>query len=195
MDEWEQERQCIHVNELNKMNTYCQSKSLQSHLQEYLYSLDKKDIPLTDIDETFEQGCKVHLMKDRHLGPEQANHSLIWLNRLLWLDVDMEILRCNHIEDVEYEKKLQTRHHFVNREDFKKQLSPPMADDRMEKFCHRFIFSCLTELAYVDARGFYPHHIGKTADGRRYIRINRQKAKAELLIDLHPTAEKIPAYV
>lgn len=94
----------------------------------------------------------------------------------------MEILRCNPIENVEYEKKIQTRHRFVNREDFKKLLSTPMADDRMEMFRHWFIFSSLTGLAYVDARGFYPHHIGTTADGRRYIRINRQKTKVESFI-------------
>jgi site-specific recombinase XerD len=92
---------------------------------------------------------------------------------------------------VEYEKKMQTRHRFVNREDFKKLLSTPMADDRMEMFRHWFIFSSLTGLAYVDARGFYPHHIGKTADGRRYIRINRQKTKVESFIPLHPIAEQI----
>ena len=100
-------------------NTYRQSKSLQAHLQEYLHSLGKKDIPLTDIDEAFGQGYKVHLVKGKNLGPAQANHCLIWLNRLLWLGVDMEILRCNPIENVEYEKKIQTRHRFVNREDFK----------------------------------------------------------------------------
>ena len=76
----------------------------------------------------------MHLVKGKNLGPAQANHCLIWLNRLLWLGVDMEILRCNPIENVEYEKKIQTRHRFVNREDFKKLLSTPMADDRMEMF-------------------------------------------------------------
>ena len=84
----------IRANELNKVNTYRQSKSLQAHLQEYLHSLGKKDIPLTDIDEAFGQGYKVHLVKGKNLGPAQANHCLIWLNRLLWLGVDMEILRC-----------------------------------------------------------------------------------------------------
>ena len=191
MGEWERERLRIRANELNKVNTYRQSKSLQAHLQEYLHSLGKKDIQLTEIDEAFGQGYKVHLVKGKNLGPAQANHCLIWLNRLLWLGVDMEILRCNPIENVEYEKKIQTRHRFVNREDFKKLLSTPMADDRMEMFRHWFIFSSLTGLAYVDARGFYPHHIGKTADGRRYIRINRQKTKVESFIPLHPIAEQI----
>ena len=31
-----------------------------------------------------------------------------------------------------------------------------------------------TELAYVDIKLLHPHHVGRTADGRRYIRINRK---------------------
>ena len=81
MGEWERERLRIRANELNKVNTYRQSKSLQAHLQEYLHSLGKKDIPLTDIDEAFGQGYKVHLVKGKNLGPAQANHCLIQPNR------------------------------------------------------------------------------------------------------------------
>ena len=191
MGEWERERLRIRSNKLKKVNTYRHSKCLQAHLQEFLHSLGRKDIPLTEIDETFGLGYKVHLVKGKRLGPSQTNHCLIWLNRLVWLGVDMEILRCNPLENVEYEKKPQSRHRSVNREDFKKLLATPMPDKRMEVMRHWFIFSSLTGLAYVDARGFYPHHIGKTADGRRYIRINRQKTKVESFIPLHPIAEQI----
>ena len=97
MGEWERERLRIRANELNKVNTYRQSKSLQAHLQEYLHSLGKKDIQLTEIDEAFGQGYKVHLVKGKNLGPAQANHCLIWLNRLIWLGVDMEILRLTRM--------------------------------------------------------------------------------------------------
>lgn len=48
-----------------------------------------------------------------------------------------------------------------------------------------------TALAYVDIKGLYPRHIGKTVDGRRYIRINRKKTDIEAFIPLHPVAEQI----
>lgn len=54
-----------------------------------------------------------------------------------------------------------------------------------------FIFSSFTALAYVDVKSLYPRHIGKTTDGRRYIRINRKKTEVEAFIPLHPVAEQI----
>ncbi|WP_443680793.1 site-specific integrase, partial [Phocaeicola coprocola] len=50
---------------------------------------------------------------------------------------------------------------------------------------------CLTGLAYVDLRNLYPHHIGMTADGRKYIREKRAKTNNEAFIPLHPIAEQI----
>jgi site-specific recombinase XerD len=37
----------------------------------------------------------------------------------------------------------------------------------------------------------YPHHIGKTAEGRLYIRKQRVKTNVEAFIPLHPVAEQI----
>ena len=53
------------------------------------------------------------------------------------------------------------------------------------------LFSTFTGLAYVDTMLLHPHHIGRTADGRRYIRINRKKTNVEAFIPLHPIAEQI----
>lgn len=46
-------------------------------------------------------------------------------------------------------------------------------------------------LAYVDVRNLYPHHIGTTAEGRKYIRTYRKKTSVESFIPLHPVAEQI----
>lgn len=46
-------------------------------------------------------------------------------------------------------------------------------------------------MAYVDIYGLYPHHIGKTAEGRFYIRKRRVKTNVEAFIPLHPIAEQI----
>lgn len=53
------------------------------------------------------------------------------------------------------------------------------------------VFYRLTGLAYVDLRNLYPHHIGMTADGRKYIREKRAKTNNEAFIPLHPIAEQI----
>ena len=56
MGECGRERLRIRANELNKVNTYRQNKSLQAQQQEYLLSLGKKENPQTEIDEAFGQG-------------------------------------------------------------------------------------------------------------------------------------------
>jgi integrase len=54
-----------------------------------------------------------------------------------------------------------------------------------------FIFSSLTGLAYADIYNLYPHHIGRTAAGRLYIRKERVKTNVEAFIPLHPVPEQI----
>lgn len=66
-----------------------------------------------------------------------------------------------------------------------------MEDKALELARRMFVFSSLTGLAYVDLRNLYPHHIGMTADGRKYIREKRAKTNNEAFIPLHPIAEQI----
>lgn len=106
--------------------------------------------------------------------------------------MDNEILRTNPVEDVEYEKK-PTRHKYVTREEMKRIMAMPLNDGRAELGRRAFIFSCLTGLAYADIKQLHPRHIETTADGRRFIRINRKKAGVEAVIPLHPIAEQILA--
>ena len=64
----------------------------------------------------------------------------------------------------------------------------------IDKFCQDntfYIISCFCGLAYVDVQRLYPHHIGITAEGRKYIRACRKKTDVEAFIPLHPIAEQI----
>ena len=54
-----------------------------------------------------------------------------------------------------------------------------------------FVFCLNTGLAYADIKQLHPCHIGTTAEGRRFIRINRKKTGVEAFIPLHPIAEQI----
>ena len=53
------------------------------------------------------------------------------------------------------------------------------------------LLSSFTGLAYADLRNLYPCHIGKTAEGRPYIRKQREKTNVEAFIPLHPVAQRI----
>ena len=92
---------------------------------------------------------------------------------------------------MEYEKKPSPKHKYVTRDEMKRIMEIPLSDRRAELGRRAFIFSCLTGLAYADIKQLHPRHIETTAEGRRFIRINRKKTGMEAVIRLHPIAEQI----
>ena len=191
MGVWERERLKRHSEEIDSTSSYRGSMYYQKYLTDYLTSLGKKDISLEEVTEDFGKAYKAFLKRCKNFGASQTNHCLRWLNRLLYLAVDKEIICVNPCEDMEYEAKSEARHKYISREEFKRILATPMYDKRQELARRAFIFSTLTGLAYVDIMLLHPHHIGTNAEGRRYIRINRKKTKIEAFIPLHPIAEQI----
>jgi transposase len=105
MGEIERERLRIRSREINSTSTYRQSQYFQKYLTDYLASLGKKDIAFEEITEDFGKNYKAFLIRNKNFSTSQTNRCLCWLNRLLYLAVDNEILRTNPVENVEYEKK------------------------------------------------------------------------------------------
>ncbi len=187
----ETERLRVRSIEINSTTTYRQSKLSQLNLQEFLRSRKMEDIAFADITQEFGESFKTYMKTVHDRKPGYINKCLTWLNRLIYIAIDSEVLRSNPLEDVKYEKKEPARHRYISRQDLKQMMKTPMSDPRMELVRRAFIFSSLTGLAYVDMHRLYPHHIGKTAAGRLYIRKQRVKTKVEAFIPLHPVAEQI----
>ena len=177
--------------EIKSRSTYRQSIIFQKCLREYVLTFGKEDYPFSEITEQFGLSYKVFLLKDMGCSTDKVNKCLCWLNRLVYIAVDREILRANPLEDVAYEKKNPPRLRHISRNELKRMMESPMEDPMLELARRMFIFSSLTGLAYVDIYKLYPHHISKTADNRTYIREKRGKTKVEAFIPLHPIAEQI----
>lgn len=188
--EAERERLRVRSLEINSTSTYRQSKVSQSNLREYLLTLKLKDIAFTDITEEFGEGYKLFL-KGKEYKSGHINHCFTWLNRLIYIAVDQEILRFNPMADVKYEKKEPPKLQHISRNELKLIMEKPMPNNFQELIRRAFIFSAFTALAYVDLKGLYPRHIGRTADGKPFIRIHRKKTEVEAYIPLHPVAEQI----
>ena len=188
--EAERERLRLRSIEINSTSTYRQSKVSQSNLRGYLLTLKMKDIAFTDVTEEFGEGYKLYL-KSMDYSAGHVNHCFTWLNRLIYIAVDRELLRYNPIADVPYEKKAAPKLKHISRNELKTIMENPMPDKWQELTRRAFVFSAFTALAYADIKGLYPGHIGKTADGQRFIRINRKKTDVEAFIPLHPVAEQI----
>lgn len=188
--EEERERLRIRAKVIDSTSSYRQSKSSQAYLHEYLLSLNMRDIAFEDITEDFGWGYKLYL-KTKGCRSGHINHCMTWLNRLIYIAVDREIIRFNPLADVSYEKKEAPKLKHISRNELQRILEQPMPERLQELTRRAFIFSAFTGLSYVDVKNLYPSHLGTTAEGRRYIRINRKKTDVESFIPLHPIAEQI----
>ncbi len=190
--EEERERLRIRAEVINSTSSYRQSKSTQAYLHEYLLSLNMRDIAFEDITEEFGWGYKLYL-KGKGCGAGHINHCLTWLNRLIYVAVDREIIRFNPLADVPYEKKPDYKLKHISRAELQWIMEHPMRDRLQELTRRAFIFSAFTGLSYVDMQRLRPSNIRVAADGRYFIRINRKKTDVESFIPLHPVAEQILA--
>ena len=189
--EVERENLKIRSIQIDSTSSYRQSKMYHYYLGEYIRSLGKEDMLFTDITEEFGANFILYLKTNYPHKPSYRNHCLCWLKRLVYLAVDNGILRYNPLNDIKYEKKAPTKLMYISKNQLQEIMSHPKQDPLQELARRTFIFSCFCDLAYVDVRNLYPHHIGTTAEGRKYIRTYRKKTSVESFIPLHPVAEQI----
>lgn len=189
--ETELERLRLRSLEIASTSTFRQSKLTQRNLKEYLYYRGMEDISFSDITEEFGESFKLFCKGELGFSSSHTNRHLCWLNRLIYIAVDQEILRANPLEELAYEKKDPPKLKYITRSELKRIMETPMHSSMMELVRRTFIFSAFSGLAYVDMQRLYPRHIGKTARGRMYIRKRRVKTNVEAFIPLHPVAEQI----
>jgi len=148
-----------------------------------------RDIPLAGITEDLFENFRFFLKK-RGLATSTMNKHLCRLSRLMYRAVDLKVIRCHPFEDVVYEKE-ERKIRFLQKSDVAKIMALKVNDKEAEQAGQMFLFSCFTGLAIVDMERLKFSHIQTAADGRRYIRKERQKTKVESVVPLHPIAEAI----
>ena len=104
--------------------------------------------------------------------------------------VSRRIIRYNPFEDATYEKE-ERKIRFLQKSDVAKLMALKVNDREAELVRRMFLFSCFTGLAIADMECLKFSHIQTTADGRSYIRKERQKTKVESVVPLHPIVEEI----
>lgn len=129
-------------------------------------------------------------LKKREYAASTINRYLCWLNRLTFRAVSQRIIRCNPFENTKYEKE-EKRIRFLQKSDVMKLMAMKMNDRESELARQMFVFSCFTGLAIADMESMEYRHIQTAANGRKYIRKERQKTKVEFVVPLHPVAEAI----
>ena len=148
-----------------------------------------RDIPLAGITEDLFEDFRFFLKK-RGLAASTMNQLLCRLSRLMYRAVDLKVIRCHPFEDVTYERE-ERKIRFLQKSDVAKLMALKVNDKAAEQARQMFLFSCFTGLAIADMERLKFSHIQTAADGRRYIRKERQKTNVESLVPLHPIAEAI----
>lgn len=158
-------------------------------LMEFVKDRGNEDIPITAITEELFEEFRFFLKK-REYAASTINRYLCWLRRLMFRAVSQRIIRCNPFENAKYEKE-KNKIRFLQKSEVMKLMSMKMNDRESELARLMFAFSCFTGMAIADMETLQYRHIQTAADGRKYIRKERQKTKVEFVVPLHPIAEAI----
>ena len=170
-------------------STYHNLSHSDKNLREFVESKGLQDMPISTITENLFEECRFFLKK-RGLKGTTINNYLCWLSRLMFRAVSQRIIRCNPFEHAKYEKE-EKKMRFLQKSDVAKLMVMTMNDREAEQARLMFVFSCFTGLAIADMEHLQYKHIQTAADGRKYIRKERQKIKVEFVVPLHPIAEAI----
>ena len=170
-------------------STYHNLSHSDKNLREFVESKGLQDMPISTITENLFEECRFFLKK-RELKGTTINNYLCWLSRLMFRAVSQRIIRCNPFEHAKYEKK-EMKMRFLQKSDVAKLMVMTMNDREAEQARLMFIFSCFTGLAIADMETLQYGHIQTAADGKKYIRKERQKTKVEFIVPLHQIAEAI----
>ena len=158
-------------------------------LTEFVKDRGNEDISITAITkEMFEEYC--FFLKKREYAASTINRYLCWLSRLMFRAVSRRIIRCNPFENTKYEKE-KKKIRFLQKSDVMKLMAMRINDREAELARLMFVFSYFTGMAIADMESLEYSHIQTAADGRKYIRKERQKTKVEFIVPLHPIAEAI----
>ena len=169
--------------------TYLNLYYSDKNLREFIENKGVQDISIATITESLFEEYRFFLKK-RGLKASTVNTNLCWLSRLMFRAVSKRIIRCNSFENAKYEKE-EKKIRFLQKSDVAKLMSMTMNDREAEQARLMFIFSCFTGLAIADMETLQYGHIQTAADGKKYIRKERQKTKVEFIVPLHQIAEAI----
>ena len=158
-------------------------------LREWIEDKGRKDMPIHAVTEDLFEEFRFYLKKKR-FAAKTVNRHLCWLSRLMYRAVSKRVIRYNPFEDATYEKE-ERKIRFLQKSDIAKFMALKVNDKEAELARRMFLFSCFTGLAIADMECLKFSHIQTSADGRRYIRKERQKTKVESVVPLHPIAEEI----
>ena len=177
------------VGKSRSAGTYRNHTYSDKMLREWIEDKGRKDMPIHAVTEDLFEEFRFYIKKKR-FAAKTINRHLCWLSRLMYRAVSKRIIRYNPFENATYEKE-ERKIRFLQKSDVAKFMALKVNDREAEQARQMVLFACFTGLAIADMECLKFSHIQTAADGRRYIRKERQKTEVESIVPLHPIAEAI----
>ena len=171
--------------------TFTRYRTVCNHIREFLpHTYRREDIPLKELNLTFINDFEYFLRTEKKCRTNTVWGYMIVLKHIVSIARNNGRLPFNPFAGYINSPESVDRGYLTQTE-IQTLMDAPMKNATHELVRDLFVFSVFTGLAYVDLRNLYPHHIGMTADGRKYIREKRAKTNNEAFIPLHPIAGQI----
>ena len=154
----------------------------RDRIAEYLQTIKKTDIKLTEITPLFIENFQNYCLKS--LKTNTANKQLKMLKKILAFAVKEGILVKNPFQLVLREEKLD--YDVLNKEEINKLLGSHFLDSRIEQIRDCFVFQCYTGLAYTDMANLTAENIENDVIVGR-----RKKTDVQYVVPLLPIAKQI----
>lgn len=162
------------------------------YLREYTNDeYHKSDIPLSSLSHDYLHGFYIFLQTRYPCHNNGAVHLLKVIRTFITYCLRNEWLKKNPMQDIRLKmERSETRAH-LTRAELETIVNKEMPNERLEQVRDVFVFCCLTGLAFIDAYGLGPEHMGKDEKGKLWIYKPRQKTGIDSTIPLLPIARQI----
>lgn len=145
------------------------------YLKEFMsLRLDRKDIPLKEINEDFIRNYELYVKTEKGCANNSAIKHLKIFKKITRIAVVNDWLQKDPFANIKFRQD-EVHVDFLTIEELNKIMEKNLPCKRLEQVRDVFIFCCFTGLAFVDVKGLRQEHITKGNNGDMWIRKPRQK--------------------
>ena len=162
------------------------------YLREYTQGEYRKpDIPLSSLSHDYLHGFYIFLQTRHTCRNNGAVNLLKTIRSFIIYCLRNDWLKKNPMQDMRLKMERNAVRAHLTRAELEIIVNKEMPNERLEQVRDVFVFCCLTGMAFIDAYGLGPEHLGRDEKGKLWIRKPRQKTGIDSTIPLLPIARQI----
>ena len=166
-------------------------KACKSHIEEFLaFQRRVKDIPVEEVDHKFITGFDHFLRSEKECAHNTAQKYIVNFKKIIRIAYANQWIGKDPFFHWKGSWKTSEREYLSDKE-LKQLMEKEFSLPRLELVKDTFLFCCFTGLAYADVKTLSKNNIAVGLDGRKWIKIKRQKTQSLSSIPVLSDAEII----